>query len=54
MSLIIGLSVVIVAFDGRKPRVLATRRERSVDERALARVKAPALVGAHGWVRPEP
>ena len=27
MSLIIGLSVVIVAFDGAKPRVLATRRE---------------------------
>ncbi|MEM1389540.1 MAG: NAD regulator [Pseudomonadota bacterium] len=27
MSLIIGLSVVIVAYDGRKPRVLATRRE---------------------------
>lgn len=27
MSLIIGLSVVIVAFDGKKPRVLATRRE---------------------------
>ncbi len=27
MSLIIGLSVVIVAFDGEKPRVLATRRE---------------------------
>ena len=26
MSLIIGLSVVIVAFDGEKPRVLATRR----------------------------
>ena len=24
MSLIIGLSVVIVAFDGQKPRVLAT------------------------------
>lgn len=30
MSLIIGLSVVIVAFDGRKPRVLATRREDGV------------------------
>ena len=27
MSLIIGLSVVIVAFDGEKPRVLATRGE---------------------------
>ena len=27
MSLIIGLSVVIVAFDGEKPRVLATRRD---------------------------
>lgn len=27
MSLIIGLSVVIVAFDGQKPRVLATRRD---------------------------
>ncbi|MEM1391620.1 MAG: NAD regulator [Pseudomonadota bacterium] len=27
MSLIIGLSVVIVAYDGRKPRILATRRE---------------------------
>ena len=27
MSLVIGLSVVIVAFDGEKPRVLATRRE---------------------------
>lgn len=27
MSLIIGLSVVIVAFDGEKPRVLAIRRE---------------------------
>ena len=27
MSLIIGLSVVIVAFDGEKPRVLATKRE---------------------------
>lgn len=27
MSVIIGLSVVIVAFDGEKPRVLATRRE---------------------------
>jgi len=27
MSLIIGLSVVIVAFDGQKPRVLATQRE---------------------------
>ncbi|MEM9571464.1 MAG: NAD regulator [Pseudomonadota bacterium] len=30
MSLIIGLSVVIVAFDGEKPRVLATRREDGV------------------------
>ncbi|MEM1087764.1 MAG: NAD regulator [Pseudomonadota bacterium] len=30
MSLIIGLSVVIVAYDGRKPRVLATRREGNV------------------------
>jgi len=30
MSLIIGLSVVIVAFDGEKPRVLATRRERDL------------------------
>ena len=27
MSLIIGLSVVIVAFDGEKPRVLATKRD---------------------------
>lgn len=30
MSLIIGLSVVIVAFDGQKPRVLATRRDDGV------------------------
>ena len=30
MSLIIGLSVVIVAFDGAKPRVLATRREEGL------------------------
>jgi len=30
MSLIIGLSVVIVAFDGEKPRVLAIRREDGV------------------------
>ncbi|MEO1642779.1 MAG: NAD regulator [Pseudomonadota bacterium] len=30
MSLIIGLSVVIVAYDGQKPRVLATRREGDV------------------------
>lgn len=30
MSLIIGLSVVIVAFDGQKPRVLAIRREDGV------------------------
>ncbi len=27
MSLVIGLSVVIVAYDGKKPRVLTTRRE---------------------------
>lgn len=30
MSLIIGLSVVIVAFDGEKPRVLAIRREDGI------------------------
>ena len=30
MNLIIGLSVVIVAFDGQKPRVLATRRDDGV------------------------
>jgi len=30
MSLIIGLSVVIVAFDGQKPRVLAIRREDGI------------------------
>ncbi|MEM9844889.1 MAG: NAD regulator [Pseudomonadota bacterium] len=30
MSLIIGLSVVIVAYDGTKPRVLTTRRESNL------------------------
>ncbi len=30
MSLVIGLSVVIVAYDGKKPRVLTTRRERNL------------------------
>ena len=30
MSLIIGLSVVIVAYDGKKPRVLTTRRESNL------------------------
>ncbi|MEO0549157.1 MAG: NAD regulator [Pseudomonadota bacterium] len=30
MSLLIGLSVVIVAYDGEKPRVLATRRQSDI------------------------